>query len=229
MSSKPTRRRSGEDETLFFSKTDLRSAFRILPILPEQRCYLLLKAKHPLTKKYMYFSEKCLPFRARISCAKFQSFSDSLHFLIEWLSGQNFSVTNYLDDYLFVQQTKADCDALVSQFLELCERINCPVVHDKTEWSAECMIFLGILLDGANKMLVVPEEKRRKALFFLNLFIGKNKATIKEIQRLTGTLNFLGKAIVPGRMLTRGLYSKLKLKDVNGKGTQAVSPCTTDT
>ena len=51
---------------------------------------------------------------------------------------------------------------------------------------------------------------------FLNWAHDKDKATIKFVQRLTGTLNFLSKAIVPGRTFTRRLYSKLKTKDSQG-------------
>ena len=36
----------------------------------------------------------------------------------------------------------------------------------------------------------------------------KKKATIKELQLLCGYLNFLAKAIVPGRTFIRKMYSK---------------------
>ena len=50
------------------------------------------------------------------------------------------------------------------------------------------------------------------------MFADKKKATIKQLQILTGYLNFLSKAIFPGRAFTRRIYSKysganhLKLK-----------------
>ena len=40
--------------------------------------------------------------------------------------------------------------------------------------------------------------------------------TIKEVQKLTGMLNFLTKAIVPGRTFTRNMYDKLKVKKDDG-------------
>ena len=208
---------SGEEPiTLFFAKSDLRSAFRILPILPSQRCYLLMKARHPQTKEYMFFVEKNLPFGASVSCAKFQLFSDSLQFLVEKMAGSSFSVTNYLDDYLFIHYSAEGCNYLVRQFLELCSLINCPVAMDKTEWATPRIVFLGILMDGRKHMLVVPEEKKIKALHWLKWVRDHSKITIKMVQKLTGTLNFLGKAIVPGRTFTRSLYSKLKIKDSQG-------------
>ena len=41
------------------------------------------------------------------------------------------------------------------------------------------------------------------------------KATVKQLQSLTGYLNFLNKAIFPGRMFTRRMYSKYT--DIKGK------------
>ena len=43
------------------------------------------------------------------------------------------------------------------------------------------------------------------------------KATIKQIQVLTGSLNFLTRAIVPGRVFTRGMYTKLCHTDSRGR------------
>ena len=46
----------------------------------------------------------------------------------------------------------------------------------------------------------------------LNLFLNRKnkKVTLKEMQSLTGTLNFFGRCILPGRAFTRRLYSLTK-------------------
>ena len=49
------------------------------------------------------------------------------------------------------------------------------------------------------------------------LFVtNQKKVTLKAVQKLTGLLNFLLRVIVPGRMLTRHIYNKLKITDKNG-------------
>ena len=68
---------------------------------------------------------------------------------------------------------------------------------------------MGILLDGGNQILGIPEDKRRKALNLIKEIITKRKIIVRDIQKLTGTLNFLNKAIVPGRAFTIRMYSKL--------------------
>ena len=45
----------------------------------------------------------------------------------------------------------------------------------------------------------------------------KEKSNNKEIQCLTGILNFLNRAIVPGRVFTRRMYAKPKTTSANGK------------
>ena len=210
---------------LFFGKTDLRSAFRILPILPCQNKFLLMKARNPITKEFVFFVEKCLPFRASISCRRFQDFSNALKHLIEHRTGTKISCTNYLDDFLFCQQSKQLCDHMVSQFLALCKILGVPVLEEKTEWGTQIITFLGILLNGDTFSLSIPENKVNKALNMLHWTIQQKKVTIKHIQRLTGTLNFLNKAIVPGRAFTRGMYASLTLTDKAGNPLKTISSC----
>ena len=75
-------------QTLYFSKSDLKSAFCILSILPSQRCYLVMKARHPVTKEWFFFIDKCLPFGASISCAHFQRFSNALKAIVEGIANR---------------------------------------------------------------------------------------------------------------------------------------------
>ena len=83
-----------------------------------------------------------------------------------------------------------------------------PVASEKTEWASTLIVFLGILLNGKTLHLSLPLEKQEKALRLLNDISGKRKATIHELQVLTGYLNFLTKAIFAGRTFTRRMYAK---------------------
>ena len=199
---------------LFYSKSDLKSAFRILPLSRASYRWLLMKAKHPLTKELFFFADKNLPFGASISCSLFTDFSEALRHLTEYKIGRQLVVTNYLDDFLFTAETSELCDDMVRRFLHLCNEIRCPVSLDKTEWSNDKMIFLGILLDGASHRLCVPIEKRDKALNMLFWVLEKKSATVRELQSLSGFLNFLNKAIVPGRAFTRRMYAAFSFENL---------------
>ena len=76
---------------------------------------------------------------------------------------------------------------------------------------------MGVLLNGKNFTLSIPVGKRNKALFLLNLATQQKKLQVKTIQQLAGLLNFLGKALVPGRPFIRRMYDVLKQKTKSGK------------
>ena len=193
---------------LFYSKTDLKSAFRILPLKPSQIFLLCIRVEHPVTRKPTIFFDKNLPFGASISCCHFQRVSNSLRHIWEVKTGRFWHCTNYLDDYIFLHNSKEECDKMVRCFLNICKAIWFPVALEKTEWSRNRIVFLGILLDGLSHSLSVPEDKRFKALYQVNQFADRRKATVKELQSLAGTLNFLNRAVYPGRSFTRRMYTK---------------------
>ena len=202
---------------IFYSKTDLTLAFRILPLKITQFKWVVMMAHHPVSGKKFYFIDKCLPFGASISCALFQEFSDALCAIFEFSIGSLDITTNYLDDFLFIAATLMQANERAVKFIAICEHISCPVSEEKTVWGSSLMIFLGTLPDGVNHCLCIPVEKRNKALNRIKWVLSKKKATIKEIQSLTGLLNFLNHAIVPGRAFTRRMYAKIKTTDNRGK------------
>ena len=69
-------------------------------------------------------------------------------------------------------------------------------------------MFLGIMLDGEHFILAVPEEKRQRAVNMLKFMVDAKKTKVKDMERLAGYLNFLNRAIFPGRAFTRRMYSK---------------------
>ena len=150
------RKDDGDDNTehsiIFLGKTDLSSAFRVLPLKISCFCWLIFKAEDPETGETMFFVEKCLPFRASISCSHYQRFSNALKFLLEKrmarMPGKGKALTNYLDDLLFIAIAKWICNQMIREFLNLCARLCIPVALEKTEWATSTLIFLGILLNG---------------------------------------------------------------------------------
>ena len=116
-------------DQLVFAKSDCSN---VLPVLVYQCRFLILKATHPITGKTLYFVDKCLPFGASISCALFQEFSDVLKHITQWkitlvMKISNPTITNYLDDFLFIVLTFIKCNGMVSIFLEVCEGLGCPI------------------------------------------------------------------------------------------------------
>ena len=149
-----------------------------------------MSATDPETGEEKFFIDKCLPFGVSISCSHFHRFSNALRHVFKFITGNKNCVINYLDDFLFVSLEKDTCDFLVRKFIDICNDLGVPIAKEKTKWGCSQMIFLGILIDGPNHVLAVPEEKRTVAITMFKSFINRRKATVKDMQRLSGHLNF---------------------------------------
>ena len=193
-------------EFCFLSKSDMSAAFRQVEIRPEHWRYLIMMARCPLDGKTYYFIDKCLPFGAAISCAIFQKVSDAISFIV--YKRTNKKNVNDLDDFLFLALLKWLCDHQMRCFLDICEVIGFPVAMEKTVWSTTRLVFLGLLIDTMERMIFVPLEKLQKGRDLVDKLLQRQskKTTIRELQELCRFLNFLGRAVVPGRAFTRRLY-----------------------
>ena len=192
---------------VYSGKSDMKSAFRNLPMAISEFMLLIMKAENPLDNKVYYFVDKCLPFGASISCALFQEFSDAVAFIFFKRTGKK--TVNYLDDYYFAALLKAWCDGQIRAFLEICDIISFPVSMEKTVWGYTVIVFLGFLIDSVNKVIAIPVEKISRAKVIIRNILDKKskKVTLHELQKTCGYLNHLCKAIIPGRAFTRRLYA----------------------
>ena len=189
-------------------KTDFKLAFHNLGIFQGHWRYLIMKARSPLDGKIYYFIDKCLPFGAGISCVHFQHFSNAVAHLVQWRmrlqTGKDQPLINYLDDFLFIALLKSLCNDQMSIFVELCSEIKFPIAEDKTVWGCTCLVFLGLLIDTVKQIILLPREKIQFGQELLNDTLNRKsrKVTVHDLQKIAGFLNFLGKAIVPGRAFT---------------------------
>ena len=198
---------SEDRDCIFIGCSDIKSAFRLLPLKKSCWKWLIMMAKDPESKNWQFFIDKCFPFGASISCSHFQHYSNVLKHLIQYRTTMN-SINNYLDDFLFVAATVILCNFLVQEFLTMCNELGIPIFMEKMEWAAIRIIFLGILLDGRTMNLIIPEDKRIRAVNMIQALLNHKKARVNEIQSLCGFLNFLNKAVLLGRAFTHHMYAK---------------------
>ena len=193
--------RAGRDCKI--SKSDMRLAFRNLGLRRSDWKYLIMMCELPLDGKIYYFVNKCLPFGASVSCAHFQAFSDAISHILRIKSGMD--NVNYLDDFLFVALLRALCDGQIRLFLQICNKIGFPVSMDKTFWSNMQMTFLGFLINTVRQIVLIPADKLEKAQKIISETLQKSskKITLRNLQKICGFLNFLGRCIVPGRAFTQ--------------------------
>ena len=187
----------------FLAKTDIKSAFRIVPIHPADYSLLGMKFDN------LYYFDQCLPMGLSSSCNIFEAFSTAL----EWLSVHRLgasSVLHILDDFLFIAKTKDRCEADLGNFVSLCHYLGVPLAPEKTVGPDTVLQFAGITLDSVNGEARLPDEKLQKCRMLLYNFYKRRTVRLKELQSLIGLLNFTCQVIVPGRAFLRRLIDLTK-------------------
>ena len=185
-------------KVIFFSKTDIKSAFRIIPIHPADYSLLGMKFDN------LYYFDRCLPMGLSSSCNIFEAFSTPL----EWLSIHRLgasSVLHILDDFLFIAKTKDRCEADLGKFISLCHHLGVPLAPEKTVGPDTVLQFAGITLDSMGREARLPDEKLQKCRMLLHNFYKRRTVTLKELQSSIGLLNFTCQVIVPSRAFLRRL------------------------
>ena len=187
----------------FMAKTDIKSAFRIIPIHPQDYSLLGIKWADK------YYFDRCLPMGCSSSCAIFETFSTAL----EWLSLHKLrasAVLHILDDFLFVAPSAEKCEADLANFLRLCDYLGVPIAHEKTVQPRTTLEFAGITLDSVSQEARLPPDKLQKCRTLLHQFHKRRTVTLRELQSLIGLLNFACSVVVPGRAFLRRLVDLTK-------------------
>ncbi|KAM9302167.1 uncharacterized protein PAF06_015443 [Gastrophryne carolinensis] len=181
------------------AKTDIESAFRLLPVHPDSQyllgCYF----------EGGGFIDRCLPMGCSVSCAYFEAFSTFLEWVVKEKSGLS-AVTHYLDDFFCVGPADSRvCDLLLSCMLSTFDSFGVPVATEKTEGPRTCMSFLGIEIDSQAGVCRLPLVKVRDLLQELQGALLVKKVTLRQLQSVLGKLNFACKVLPMGRVFSRRL------------------------
>ncbi|KAM3929144.1 LOW QUALITY PROTEIN: uncharacterized protein RB166_006928 [Leptodactylus fuscus] len=177
------------------AKSDIESAFRLLPVHPE--CYHLLGL--------CVYYDMCLPMGCSISCHLFEMFTSFLEWVVRSETGSR-AIIHYLDDFLFVAPGGDDrCQFLLDTFRSLMFRFGVPLSLEKTEGPCTVLSFLGIELDSVAMVFRLPREKLEKLSGLLDGFMGVRKVTLLQMQSLLGLLVFACRIMPMGRAFCRRL------------------------
>ena len=134
------------------AKFDVQSAYRIVPVHPEDQPLLGMRRRGHL------YINTALPFGIRSAPKVFNALADGL----AWgLLGRGIKVLHYLDDFLLVGKPE-ECDQALSGSLTYCAKLGVPIAEQKTEGPVAKLVFLGIKLDATNGLMRLPMEKLRR-------------------------------------------------------------------
>ena len=190
--------REGQGSYLF--KVDIKSAFRLLPIHPDNFSLLGMEFQGK------YYVDKCLPFGLSVSCALFEKFSSFLEWHIKDTTKSD-ELIHYLDDFCGCNSQHLKAKSILEQTLNAFDTFGVPVADDKVEGPSTRIKFLGLEVDTEKMLVQLPMDKLNdlKACIDEVLSYKSKKITLKKLQSLIGKLNFACRAIVPGRAFCRRL------------------------
>lgn len=185
------------------AKTDIESAFRLIPIHPDDHSLLGFQFNGGI------YYDLCLPMGSSSSCAIFTAFSTAL----KWIAMEKLRakyVVHILDDFLFLGPARSPrCNEDLDNFISMCNKLGVPIKAEKTERACTKLTFMGLELDSENMVARLPDDKLVKLRNLLDTFHRKRKIKLKDLQSLLGLLNFCCKVVVPGRCFLRRLYDLL--------------------
>lgn len=183
---------------LWLGKMDVESAFRLIPIHPNDRPLLGFHFEGK------FYFDAVLPMGCASSCQIFETFSTAL----EWIAMQKLGasrVFHVVDDFLFIADSAAKCDSDMNAFQSLCTELGVPLAAEKTMGPLNVLPFLGITLDTKKLEARLPEDKLEQCREQIIASLRLEKITLRGLQSVIGLLNFACSVVVPGRCFLRRL------------------------
>ena len=184
----------------YLAKTDIKNAFRIVPVNPES--YHLLGIKW----NDQYFYDKTLAMGLSASCQIFERFSSALQWVSQYIGGVQ-HMLHILDDFLFINQDHQSCQNDLNSFMQICHRLGVPLAGEKTEGPSTTLTFAGIELDSVDREARLPQEKLLRYRQTIHQFIHRKKVTLRELQSIIGALHHCSYIIPAGRAFLRRLIN----------------------
>ena len=183
---------------MYMAKTDIESAFRIVPVDPRYHHLLGFKWRN------QYYFDRMLPMGLSISCQIFESLSTAVQLIAQ--THLNIShMLHILDDFFIAATHKDTCEDNLHQFTTLCKEIGIPLAPEKTEGPSQILSFAGIELDTTMMEARLPQEQVAKYLEQIRTIKTRKKITLREMQSIIGALNRCCYIIPAGRAFLRRL------------------------
>ena len=180
------------------AKTDIESVFRLIPVHPDR--YELL-GMHWNGK---YYHDKVLLFGLRSAPFIFNQLSDAIEWILSYKCNISF-LCHILDDFLIMEpaslgpQKEFAFQTSLNAMLLTFKNLSIPIAPGKTEGPDTVLEFMGIILDSTRMEARLPADRIDRLRTDFEFFRNRKSCTLKELQLLIGTLNFVCKVIPTGR------------------------------
>lgn len=193
----------GTGRGALLAKLDLESAYRMIPVHPDDRHLLGMMWNNEL------FIDSALPFGLRSAPKVFNAVADCL----QWIFRQHGVMgIHYLDDFLFIGKGGSqECAHALQSALHLCNELGVGVSMNKLEGPSSSITFLGILLDTEKLELRLPEDKLGRLKIIIHEWRQRKSCTKRELLSLLGHLHHACQVVRPGRSFLRRMITLSKV------------------
>ncbi len=194
-------------------KLDVKSAYRLLPVHPEDRWLL------GVCWRDQRYVDTMLPFGLRSAPKIFTAVADAL----EWCFHQEGVawVDHYLDDYITMGPPRSlTCQAKLDSIMYVCEQLGVPLAVEKLAGPTSCIEFLCIEIDTVEGVLRLPQDKLRRLQETLRRWSRRRACRRKKLESLIGILQHAATVIKPGRTFLRHMIGPLGV----GRGSSVLLP-----
>lgn len=171
------------------SKTDIRSAYRNLPIRP---CL-----QHTQCSEWngILRADLCLSFGTASGPWTFEQYACGIHYILQKdldrvLGLKKVVVFHYLDDCILVGCNEDSSRAGFEVMRETYNRLGIPISEEKTEAAMPQSEFLGLLIDAKNQDLLYPDDKREDLIGTLQRILKAGKSNLRTLRSTLGKLGF---------------------------------------
>lgn len=195
--------RFGSDARM--SKTDIRSAYRNLPVKPS--------LQHTQCSEWggVLRADLCLSFGTASGPWSFEQYACAVHYILQkdldrTLGEDQVEVFHYLDDCIMVGRNSGVSEQGFKTMLRTYKRLGVPLSEEKTEAARSQAEFLGLIIDAGKQCLAYPDEKAVDIMRELTEILERGKADRKTLRRLLGKLGFAHAVFPLARPFVTELY-----------------------
>ena len=183
-------------------KRDLKSAFRHIPVSPEDYWCLIFEWQG------QFYVDLFLPFGLRTSPRIFNLFSEAIHWVLEQLE---WSVSHYLDDFFTVFPPGSDATGPARIFDEVLNSFGLSKAPEKDECGT-IVTHLGFEFDSARMEVQLPPNKLKRAQQAVDFLLAHKSVSQSSLEEILGFLSHCCQVVPLGRPFLRQLFSLLRRK-----------------
>ena len=200
-----------EGGTPKYDKYDMVTAFRILPLRPDQVGYAGFTDGDGNEWVELRFG-----FGNRIAPRLYSSLSGLIGWLLKHVFGLSCTLV-YLDDYLIIS-IDGEQSELVAEIAEMVfELLGLEVEKEKTLKSEDTAVFLGLELDAIKQETRIPEMKKESLIELVTGWKEKAQVSLSELRSLCGSLTWATPVLTVAMVFLRRLYGQIAWCEKHGK------------